>query len=334
MAKSEVKRRAPNRYIISHLIAVAIGVLLGRTSTSYDTTALLMTAAIREKYQETSATVTEHATTIPAASFYQSSKVKPVNCSKIPEIQPVNIAGMTSPAEKSYLVSYSWWDSRLTRPAYIRQKRKAKLKANPAVSSIQKLLLETPPTTAFIDVGANVGFMTNFATRDRMVFAIDPLSYDIAKLCEGNRANLEEGWAKPGALQLYHAAAGPASQPNITIMRPADDVGYFDQASLSAEAIKKARVVEEVIPMITVDSIVPDDVAVGVVKIDVQGHEYGVLQGMTTILKRTTGYPLHIFYENSQILTAGAKHKTCAEFLQSFGYGCNVTGNDVFCSKA
>lgn len=117
----------------------------------------------------------------------------PVNCSQIPEIAPVNLAKMkcNQPNQKPYLISYSWWDTRLQSPKYKRRGRRSVLKANSAVHMVYSLLLKTPPSHNFVDVGANVGFMTHFAARDRTVYAIDPISYDIAKLCEANRANLE-----------------------------------------------------------------------------------------------------------------------------------------------
>lgn len=88
--------------------------------------------------------------------------------------------------------------------------------------------------------------------------------------------------------------------------------------------------------MITVDSIIPEDVAVGVVKIDVQGHEYGVLKGMEGLLGRPKGYhPVHVLYEDDYDMTqkAGYKPSACIELLQSFGYNCTTSGSDKLCSK-
>jgi FkbM family methyltransferase len=332
-AKLEAKRTTKNWRILSHLMTLAIGIFLGRSSMSYQTTASFAAAgeSIRESYQSVTASGNVTKALAPM------KKVLPVNCSQIPEIAPVNLAKMhcNQPNQKPYLVSYSWWDSRLQSPKYKKRGTNAVLKANTAVHMIQDLLMKTPPSYAFVDVGANVGFMTHFAARDRTVYAIDPISYDISKLCEANRANLERGWATPNALHLFHAAAGPMEKPNITITRPADDVGYFDQSSLSRDAVFQPRVVEEVIPMVTVDSIVPDDVPISVVKIDVQGHEFGVLQGMEKVLGRATGYPLHVFYEeNEQMLQlAGGARGGCAKLLESYGYNCTKTVEDVLCSK-
>ena len=56
--------------------------------------------------------------------------------------------------------------------------------------------------------------------------------------------------------------------------------------------------VTENVPMVRLDDIIPDDVPVGCVKIDVQGHEEGVLKGMTKILSRATGYLSSILFED------------------------------------
>jgi hypothetical protein len=88
--------------------------------------------------------------------------------------------------------------------------------------------------------------------------------------------------------------------------------------------------------MVTVDSIVPNDMAAGVVKIDVQGHEYGVLSGMRTLLSRDSGYPTHVFYEELPGMTrdAGYVPGACAQLLQEYGYACKkITGGDILCSK-
>lgn len=258
--------------------------------------------------------------------------VRQVDCSTVDRREPVKIGRMASPINTHYLVSLSWWDVRLKNKPNFRDG--STVRANPSVHKIQDLILETPG--AYVDVGANVGFMVNFAySQNRHVFGVDPISYNIAKLCEGLAANLEKGWTNSSYLHLYHAAAGPAFQANVTITRPADSVGYFDQSSLTRGNIRKKQVTEERIPMIMVDLIVPEDVPVGVVKIDVQGHEYGVLKGMEGLLGRPKNHPVHVFYEDAASLTeqAGYTPGACTELLQSFGYNCTRLGGDTLCTK-
>jgi FkbM family methyltransferase len=262
--------------------------------------------------------------------------VSPVDCTNVGPIQPIKTGQMHSIDNVPYLVSFSWWDHRTRGPAFAAGEV---LKANGSVEKIQELIQNTSNTeAAFIDVGANVGFMTMYGINiGRPVFAIDPISYNIGNLCEGLKANVERGWAQSNNnFHLFHAAAGPSYQPLINITRPSDKVGFFDQSSLSREAVKQGDVVTEQIPMVTVDSIIPNDMAVGVVKIDVQGHEYGVLSGMRTLLSRDSGYPTHVFYEDNHIMTVDAGYKVgaCAQLLQEYGYACKQEGRgDTLCSK-
>jgi FkbM family methyltransferase len=117
----------------------------------------------------------------------------------------------------------------------------------------KSLLNEASPNSLFIDIGANVGFMTMCAiSQKRQVIAVEPIGYNIAKLCKGLRAQ------QPDVLhlfmKLYHAAAGPYFVPSVNITRQSDKVGFFDQSSLSGEAVYKGDIVTEHIPLVAVDS--------------------------------------------------------------------------------
>eukprot|EP00563_Minutocellus_polymorphus_P016578 CAMPEP_0181059376 /NCGR_PEP_ID=MMETSP1070-20121207/21351_1 /TAXON_ID=265543 /ORGANISM="Minutocellus polymorphus, Strain NH13" /LENGTH=333 /DNA_ID=CAMNT_0023139053 /DNA_START=382 /DNA_END=1384 /DNA_ORIENTATION=+ len=296
------------------------------------------TAAIHAAKQ-----VTSRADSKPAAKWSSvgSGSVGLVDCNATATVPPVNVGRMTSsvPDEaQHYFVSFGWWEPRLKRPNF---RAGRPLQGNPTVTTIQTLLRDTADGAALVDVGANVGFMAMFgASLRRPVFAIDPISYDIAKLCEGYKANLDGRVAAPGIpFRLFHAAAGPEYAPNITVLRNADEVGYFDQSSVSAEVFgNRAGMVEERIPMITVDSIVPEDVPVGVVKIDVQGVEHGVLLGMDRLLSRETdtgGPPKYVFFEDDDtaVRQAGYRPGESREFLQEHGYRCDRMGHDTLCTK-
>jgi FkbM family methyltransferase len=284
----------------------------------------------------------------PAPPAVSTANIQQVDCSKLDPILPVNVGRMKSlyPQDAPYLVSFSWWDGRIRLPQFGDWTKG--VRANPSVQAIQTLLHDkTLQNAAFIDVGANVGFMTHFAlSLGRHVYAIDPISYDIAKICEGYKANLKQGWVATAAssssdknlLHLYHAVAGEQVRAKVNITRPADEVGFFDQSSLSHNAVFQKKTVEENIPMLTIDSIIPPDMPVGVVKIDVQGHEYGVLKGMYHILSRKKNWPQYVFYEESKthIEAAGYKVGACQQLLeQVHGYSCSTaqSGGDVLCQK-
>ena len=277
-------------------------------------------------------------TTLPPPSHPRA-----VDCNAVARKPPLRAAWMKS-IGPDYMVSYSWWDSRggLTDA-------KGKMKSlgdmmiaesNDSVEEVQKLVLASPPGAALLDIGANVGFMTFFApATGRSVYAFDPISYDIAKLCEGLLLNLASNTLSLDQIKqvhLFHAAVGAKAKSNIQITRPADNIGFFDQASLTAAAVEQpGQKVTETIDMVAVDDIVPDEVPVGVVKIDVQGHEAGVLRGMTRLLSRNKGYPTAVLFEEVPDLTrkAGWTPGECKKMLEGFGYACKEQGIDVLCQK-
>jgi len=262
-----------------------------------------------------------------------------VDCNNVSIAVPIRAFGMASLGPE-YMVSYSWWDSR-GNPHKKTYEQMRKGEANNAVRRVQKLLLGSPPGAAFLDVGANVGFMTFFApATDRPVYAFDPVSYGVSKLCEGVLVNLAARtlrWDQGALVHIFHAAVGPESRKGVEITRPADKVGFFDQASLSAGAVltSKDRTTTERVDMLRLDDVIPKDVPVGVVKIDVQGHEEGVLRSMAQILARTTGYPTALMFEDDQDLTtrAGWTPGNCLKILTSAGYRCERTGGDSVCTE-
>ena len=98
---------------------------------------------------------------------------------------------------------------------------------------------------------------------------------------------------------------------------------------------KPQTLVEEVVPMVRLDDIVPKNVPVGLVKIDVQGFEFPVVQGMIGILERTSGYPKIVHYEEQKRVTtlAGFEMGAVQRFLETFGYACRNLGSDINCIK-
>lgn len=257
--------------------------------------------------------------------------IAPVDCRDVAPIEPVNLSNMKSYKESPYQVSFSWWDRRLKNKMFGKQE----VNSNDSVQTVQRLLRDTEG--AFIDVGANVGFMTQYGLAlKRPTYAIDPISYDIAKICEGYRANIDIGYAQEATpFFLYHAAAGSEYQPQIAITRPADEVGYFDQSSLSRSAVLQQKVTEERIPLIPMDSIIPPSLPIAVMKIDVQGHEYAVLQGAKQLLQREERYPEYVFFEESpvHIQKAGFQVGASQAFLEELGYICSKDGGDILCQK-
>jgi|LauGreDrversion2_2_1035103.scaffolds.fasta_scaffold33627_1 FkbM family methyltransferase len=272
-----------------------------------------------------------------------------VDCNAIGVRTPVVGAFMnTVSGQNPYLVSVGWWEkSRLDEAlAAAAHGRKAVMHSGPDVNVIQRLNLETAPGAAMVDVGANVGFMTFVAPASgRPVFAIEPHSYNVAKLCEGWWLNLvNRTIVRQNLVHIFHAAAGATYRPHVTLFSGPD---HHDQASLSEDAVimrtspstsrgRAGHLRRKRIPMLTVDSIVPDDVPIGVVKIDVQGHETAVIRGMSSILQRRTGYPEFIYFEHDPnlIRKAGGDVDEPLRLLTAAGYHCKRYGENQLCSKS
>ena len=245
-----------------------------------------------------------------------------VNCTGIQDISPARVGWMKGPP--SYPVSYAWW----VEPG----REKHLYPGEVAIQEVRRLLRETPEGEMLLDVGANVGYAAMYgAVFGRPVIAVEPISYNVAKLCEGWRVNGEVQ-----NLKIFHAAAGAGHNISVQITRPVDSVGHFDQSSLSRGAVDHDKTTTETIPLIRLDGVVPPDMPVGVVKIDVQGHELMVLQGMTGLLSREHGSPRHILYEAHapSERAAGVKPGAARQLLESFGYHCKgCCETDMLCSK-
>jgi FkbM family methyltransferase len=131
---------------------------------------------------------------------------------------------------------------------------------------------------AFIDVGANLGYYTLLAIQhQRPVLAFEPQPQNVDRLC---RSLLLNGWAdraelypvalsaRPGLLPLYGA-----SGPSASLVR--DWAGYSSRF-------------QQTVPVATLDNLVAHRFPGSrlLVKIDVEGAEFQVLQGATTTVSR------------------------------------------------
>ncbi len=202
-------------------------------------------------------------------------------------------------------------------------------------------ILEIDPDEIFIDVGANIGQMAIVGLVSGVkTFAFDPLEYDMMKICSGVNETVKRGHAQTTEnLHLFRALVGNVSQTNVSITRPDDAFGKFEQASLFANTIGVARkpqsYVKEYVPMTTLDEVIPPHLPIGLVKIDVQGFEWPVVQGMKGLLERKVGYPRIVHYEENRRVTldAGFRLGTVQGFLEGFNYTCTNLGNDISCKK-
>jgi hypothetical protein len=71
--------------------------------------------------------------------------------------------------------------------------------------------------------------------------------------------------------------------------------------------------------MVRVDDIVPPDRAVDVMKIDVEGHEFGVLKGAVEVIKRSPAIKIILEWSPNQMREAGIDPREICDFMQEMG---------------
>ena len=259
-------------------------------------------------------------------------KVNPVDCASIPIDPNAILVTFQNDQPKPFVASLSKWS--WTSPE----------RTVNGVGNVPMLpfLEEMQEGEIYIDVGANIGQTSMPAlVRGIETYAFDPIEYDIRRICEGHQTNLQRGHATTGRnFHLYRTLVGNELKAEAEIYRPEEGFGKFEQSSLYANRIgvvRKPKLVTEIVPMVTLDYIIPEDKPIGLVKIDVQGAELIVVHGMTKILSRSKGYPPVIFYEEQARgnQRAGVPTGMVQKFLENnYGYTCQrLDRSDIVCRK-
>ncbi len=130
------------------------------------------------------------------------------------------------------------------------------------------LLSILTPDSVVYDVGANIGYHTTaFASRARQVISFEPNPQNFA-LLQQNTSGLEQ------VTTYQTAVSNTLGTGYIADFDPAV-YGNFGHMTMSTSGVQ--------VPCITLDSVnhAPPDL----IKIDVEGHEYEVLQGCMHLLK-------------------------------------------------
>ncbi|EFJ14528.1 hypothetical protein SELMODRAFT_120129 [Selaginella moellendorffii] len=211
---------------------------------------------------------------------------------------------------------------------------KGKLFQKPEISETVQKILEgrNPGEGVVVDVGANVG-MAAFAAAAMgfRVLAFEPVVDNLNKLCDGvylNRAG--------SVVKLFHAAVSD-TPGSITLHKV---IGRLDNSAVSLSgaklAFKSNRVVPFTVATLTLDSVIPDEMRVSLLKVDVQGWEYHVLKGAERLLSRPNEQAPYVVYEEDDTLLAASNSSSSQtlELLNRCGYfNCRKLGNDRHCSK-
>ncbi len=170
------------------------------------------------------------------------------------------------------------------------------------------------PDTVCIDVGANIGYFTCLAAsrigtggRGRVI-AFEPNP----KLADLLRRNLQINWSMapvtfhqcavadaPGSVQL-HVPEGAAANGTLS-RRPNTEPGD----SLTVDAVR-------------LDDVIARDLVVDVLKIDVEGHEYGVLRGARDVIARSPDIRIVMEWSPLQMRQARVDPHEIAALLPGF----------------
>ncbi|HXT07099.1 MAG TPA: FkbM family methyltransferase [Roseiarcus sp.] len=170
--------------------------------------------------------------------------------------------------------------------------------------------------TIFVDVGANIGYFTVLAGSrihaggNGRVIAIEPNP----ECCSLIERNLIINWSMC-PIELHKIAVG-AQSGEVWLSAPNDRAANahlsFGEAETSGE--RRFRV-----PMQTLDSIVPEGLAVDILKIDVEGHELSVFHGAHRVIAQSPNIRIIMEWSQKQMEEAGIPAATLQCKLESLG---------------
>ena len=172
----------------------------------------------------------------------------------------------------------------------------------------------TDPGDLAIDVGANIGYTTSiFGVRvgpKGQVHSFEPHPQVFQSLSENVTRWKRD--ARCGVFIPHQSALG--NESGSALLRT-DDWFKTNRGTAWISEEKETAANQQVceVPMQKLDNIFPNGEAIGIVKMDVQGHELSVLQGMSRLLERRA--VRDIVFEEEKPFPAPTH-----QFLKTFGY--------------
>lgn len=174
------------------------------------------------------------------------------------------------------------------------------------VTAVFRRLLK--PGMGVVDIGANIGYFSMLSAsvvgEAGRVFAIEPNQQN-AKLLEASRRL--NGF---GQITVVHVAAGP--ETGILALHTSHSTGTTSDVPDDINALLGARIV----PCVTLDSIIPANQPIGLIKIDVDGAEYKAMLGCREMIRR---HRPAIISEFAPDLMPGISGISGEDYLRWFG---------------
>lgn len=183
---------------------------------------------------------------------------------------------------------------------------------------IENILSRLPETGVFIDVGANVGYISKFVAKNRSsantIIAVEPnprlqaiLKYNLSGFDSCKILSLGLS-SKIGILEFYHGKDS-ATGSFIKDYNKNHHFHHKDYKVTSTHvAIERGDVLFANVP------------SIDVMKVDVEGFEFEVLKGFSQLLLK--GNIKNIFFEFNVLSQqmGGVQGKEIIEYLNKFGY--------------
>lgn len=197
--------------------------------------------------------------------------------------------------------------------------------------TLLNLAKKVPKDKSIIDIGGNCGlFCIPVAKEGYQVFTFEPINMNVELLklnkSENNCDNLTI---------IPKALSNENTKKKIFIPYCSDNASFNLSVAISNMKIKDY--VEEVVSCETFDSWISKnkDVNVGFIKIDVQGFETEVLQGMQKFLKECNDVYIFIEWDEKHTTQAGSSLGELERLITSNGFEMieHIYGDKLFYKK-
>lgn len=188
----------------------------------------------------------------------------------------------------------------------------------PGVSAVFRRVLSQG--AGVIDVGANIGWYSMLSASlvgsEGMVLSVEPNPQN-AKLVEASRR--ENGFRH---VKVVQAAAG--AELGLLALHTSHSNGTTSAVDGGLPALMAATTV----PCLRLDDIIPQNVPIRLIKVDVEGAEYLAMKGCAGTIGRHRPVIVSEFSPNSLPGISGVSGQDYLNFLLGFGYGIWVIGHD------
>lgn len=171
-----------------------------------------------------------------------------------------------------------------------------------------------------IDIGANIGLYTVLfakSLRGRRILSVEPIPDAVSRL----RRNIQLNGIHNSVIVFAGAAADHSGAIEINTIAEREE--YSSVGAMAHPSIAGATYLTITVPCSSIDALtVNNDLDPGFIKIDVEGMEHMVLNGMRQVLKRNR--PVVLSELSDPLLRKnGSSAESIINFFKGFGY--NVT---------